>query len=80
MTQLLMGYRMGLGRVLGPKMDQVTFKLPPKSNSITVLGRLEESLERPRSVLGEFWWVLKQLPASHTKVDDKLKQFWCLGT
>ena len=69
-----------LGAVLGPKMDPVTPKFPPKPNPIGVLGRLEGSLERPRSVLGASWCVLKQLPASHTKKDEKLIQFWCPGT
>ena len=43
-----------LGAVLGPKMDQVTPKLPPKPNPIGVLGRLEGYLERPKSVLVRF--------------------------
>ena len=43
-----------LGAVLGPKMDPVTPKFPPKPNPIGVLGRLEGSLERPKSVLVRF--------------------------
>ena len=78
--RLLGGSWSRLGAVLGPKMDQVTPKLPPKPNPIDVLGRLEGSLERPRSVLGASWCVLKQLPASHTKKDEKMVQFRCPGT
>ena len=69
-----------LGAVLGPTMDQVTPKLPPKPNPIGVLGRLEGSLERPRSVLEASWCVSKQLQASHTKKDKKLRLSWCSGT
>ena len=61
-----------LGAVLGPKMDQVSLKLRPKQNPIGVLGRLEGSLERPRSVLGASWCILMQFPASHPKKDGKL--------
>ena len=55
--RLLGGSWSRLGAVLGPKMDPVTSKLPPKLNPIGVLGRLEGSLERHRSVwerLGAF--------------------------
>ena len=69
-----------LGAVLGPKMDQVTAKLPPTPNPIGVLGRLEGSLERPRSVLGASTCVLKQLPASTPKKRKRSRQFWCPRT
>ena len=54
------GSWVGLGRVLGPSWGPgwtqlITPKFPPKPNPIGVLGRLEGSLERPRSVLGAFW-------------------------
>ena len=66
-----------LGAVLGPKMDQLSAKLPPKPNPIGVLRRLEGSL---RSVPGASWCVSKQLPALHMKKDEKLRHFWCPGT
>ena len=70
-----------LGRaVLGPKMDQGSPKLSPKTNTIGVLWRLEGPLERPRSVLGASRCVSKQLPALHTKKDKNLTQFWCPRT
>ena len=50
--RLLGGSWSRLGAVLGPKMDPVTSKLPFKPNPIGIVGRLEASLERPRSVLG----------------------------
>ena len=78
--RLLGGSWSRLGVVLGPKMDPVTPKFPPKPNRIGVLGRLEGPLERPRSVLGASWCVLKQLPASHTKKYQKMIQFWCPRT
>ena len=49
---LLGGSWSRLGAVLGPKMDPVTPKFPPKPNPIGVLGRPEGSSERPRNVLG----------------------------
>ena len=52
--RLLGGSWSRLGAVLGPKMDQVTPKLPPKPNPIGVLGRLGGYLERPKSVLVRF--------------------------
>ena len=71
---------MGLGAVMEPKMDPVTPKFTPIPNPMGVLGRLEGSLERPRSVLGASCCVLKELPASHTKKDEKMMQFWCPET
>ena len=58
-----------LGAVLGPKMDQVTPKLPPKPNPIGVSWGV---LKGPGSVPRASLCVLKQLPASHTKKDRKL--------
>ena len=52
--RLLGGSWSRLGTVLGPKMDPVTRKFAPKPNPIGVLGRLEGSLERPKSVLVRF--------------------------
>ena len=71
--RLLGGSWSRLGAVLGPKMDPVTSKLPPKPNPIGVLVCLDASLERPRSVPGA-------LPALYTKKDEKLRQFWWPGT
>ena len=73
--RFLGGFWSRLGAVLGPKMDPVIAKFRPKPHPLGVLGRLEGSLERPRSVLGESWCVSKQLPALHTKKDEKLRQF-----
>ena len=64
---VLGGSWVGLGRVLGPKMDQVTPKVFPKQDPRGVLGRREGPLERPMSVLGASLCVLNQLPALHTK-------------